>query len=451
MNILGQSTVIGSSTTALTKPIQLSPGVELLPKGFKIPADAISVSTTPRSNLPAVITESARGAGAGGAKPRFMLTPAMMKNPQFVKEITIKAAKHSESALGRVIAETAVNYPKQLEQVLKHSADADYYRTMHVVDRLYNTAKANGGEFKPFPTEQLTKAMYAKNVSHIFKAGLLGIPLDAAFKIFDYRSDKIKADEYVAKSLNGFGSWAAFEAGIIGGSAAASQILGRNISTFGRMSLGVGVGIVASSLYHRTAGHHVEEALTHVISEKDAKPVAEAIDKYFATPIDNYVIQPIKNNPKTSIAVGVGLATALTLKYPVGFGKNFLLGFAGATAIGTVGTVALNYMVPDPKQAEQEHPKPAHPNVTVIGSSELFAPPAAPAATEENQPAQNTQPHVVQPELTLPPLSQPTTQEELNWALALQEQYQANPESVTQEENQKYINILERFKAHKNP
>jgi hypothetical protein len=239
----------------------------------------------------------------------------------------------------------------------------------------------------------------------ILAAGIIGVPMDAMINSLDYHSGKTDARHYAGKTTGRFLNWSAFEAGDIAAVALASAVIGRKLGPFGSMSIGVGTGILTASIYQRTVGYHVDEKLSKIIPESIARPFADTMDKYFAKPVDKYLLTPIKEHPKTSIAVGVALATALTIKYPVGFGLKFLAGTAGAAGISLAGKTVLNKILPDPGQKNAD-------------------------------PINKT---------SLPSLDTPPTQAELEWAVPLEEKYRKDKSSVSDTDALKYLNILQRY------
>jgi hypothetical protein len=256
-----------------------------------------------------------------------------------------------------------------------------------------------------------TEASIAGTTKKILGAGVIGVPLDAVFGSFDYHSGKTTTKQYAGKTAGGFVTWSVFEAGNLSAVAVASSVIGRKLGPFGSMVIGVGTGLVVSSLYHKTAGHYVDKGLSSVIPESIAKPFANTMDKYFAKPVDTYILTPIKENPKTSIAIGTALATALAIKYPVGFGLNILAGTAGATAISVGGNIALNQVLPD-----------------LDSNVGAFSLKGFPSVSETH----------------LPSIDTPPTREELEWGDAIEKKYQKAPNSVTKAETLKYHNILQR-------
>lgn len=234
----------------------------------------------------------------------------------------------------------------------------------------------------------------------ILGSGLMGVPMDGALNIFSYHSGKINSSQYVAKTADGFANWSVFEAGQIGAIALASAVIGKKVGPLGAMVIGTGTGLIASSIYTKTVGKDVENKIAKAIPENISKPFADKLDKYFATPIDKYVLSPIKEHPKTSVAVGAGIVTALTIKYPVAFGKNMLL--------GTIGAYSINY------------------------GANLIIDKALKADDKKDKPS-------------LPPITQPVTKAELDWAIPLEEKFQKDKNSVSDNDALKYENILERY------
>lgn len=247
----------------------------------------------------------------------------------------------------------------------------------------------------------LTNQAIISNTKKILGAGAMGVPIDAVFNSFDYEKGKYNSKVYVAKTLNGFASWSVFEAGSIAAVSVASKIAGKKMGVLGTMVIGTGIGIVSSSLYSKTIGNQVEEKIEKHIPEKLSKPVADAMANYIAKPINKYIVNPIKNNPKTSIAIGLTVATALTLKYPKAFGVNIITGTVGSTAIGISGSFLLDKALSEKK---------------------------SPNKIEE---------------------SKVVTKEELSWALEIEKKFKGNSNSVSDKDAVRYYDILQKFEASK--
>lgn len=237
------------------------------------------------------------------------------------------------------------------------------------------------------------------NSKRILSSGLMGIPADAVTNSFDYEKGKINSKLYVAKTANAFVGWSVFEAGTIAAVKVGSKIAGKQLGAFSTMAIGTGCGMIAYSLYNRTAGKALDNKVASYIPEKLSKPIADSMANYVAKPINKYVINPIKAHPKTSIAIGVTVATALTIKYPKGFGIKVL----GSTGVCVTSSFVLNKLLGNPVTL----PKP---NV------------------EANK---------------------PVSKEELAWALETEKKFKQDPKSVPDADAVKYYNILQRVEVTK--
>lgn len=252
--------------------------------------------------------------------------------------------------------------------------------------------------------ENSSKTLTAQAVSNtkkILSSGAMGVPIDAVFNSFDYEKGKYNSKVYVAKTLNGFASWSVFEAGSIAAVSVASKIAGKKMGVLGTMVIGTGIGIVSSSLYGKTIGKKVEEKIEKYIPEKISKPIADTMANYIAKPINKYIVNPIKNNPKTSIAIGLTVATALTLKYPKAFGVNIITGTIASTVIGVSGSFLLDKALSEKK---------------------------SPTKIEE---------------------SKVVTKEEFSWALEIEKKFKENSNSVSDEDAVRYYDILQKFESNK--
>lgn len=360
-----------------------------------IPVEKLNINKIPKG-IPATIQISAED------KKIF---DNVISEPRKQKELTrLALEKANGQSLEKLLISTTVIKPEKLNQVLKSATTQDFIQTKKVVKDLQPFAKESGGEIsKTLSISNVNKIMIKNSAKEIVKAGVIGIPLDAAFNIFDYNSGKTDAKGYVAKSLNGFASWSAFEMGLIGSTTIASAIIGKKLGPMNRAIIGVGTGMIASSLYHKTLGHTVEEKLTKIIPQKPAETFANGVNKYFGKPINNNIITPIKNNPVISMGIASGIATGLTIKYPVGFGKNFLLGMIGATAVGVAGNAGLGLFF------EKKPENPVFKKDTSGTNNEKL------------------------------------TSIELKEAFEIEARYKNNPSLVTDDEALKYMNVLEKF------
>ncbi len=274
-------------------------------------------------------------------------------------------------------------------------------------------------------TGLLTKEGLISSSKKIARAGITGVPLDAAFNIFKFHSGKIDSRQFMAKSSNGLFSWAAFETGMIATTAVAAKVTGTKLGPLGTLALGGGIGMVTSSLYHKTVGHKVEKQLHDLIPEKVAVPVAKTLDRYFAKPIDKYVLTPIKENPVEAGVIGVIATTALAIKYPLGFGKNILLATTGATAISLTGNFALNKLFDSDENTKKE--------IKGVSVNSISA----------------NKWKIQKPALVLPSINTPISKEELKWAISLEKAFKSDKNSISDTDVAKYNNILARSEKSK--
>jgi hypothetical protein len=116
------------------------------------------------------------------------------------------------------------------------------------------------------------------------------IPFDALFTSQEYRRGELTAKEYVAKTLSTSVSSVAWTVG--------GAMMGALLAPAGLPALMVGIagfatGLVATTIWDRTVGKPITEALETVIPEALAEPVAEVFTKAIANPLYDAVWKPL--------------------------------------------------------------------------------------------------------------------------------------------------------------
>lgn len=230
-------------------------------------------------------------------------------------------------------------------------------------DSLLRKTRAVQAQSQALPTvasettvQTLARDTLVSSSSRMLKAGVTGVPIDAIFNIPDYHAGRLNAQEYVGKTLNGFFTWTAFEAGLIGSTALATRIAGAPLKPLPAMIVGVGSGIIAAGLYDQTLGGSVSQTLGAVMPRAAAEKVARSVDAVIGKPLQKGLIDPVKQHPALATAAGLTLAAALSLKYPVGFGQNVLIGMGGATVVGLAGNLGTAALIHQLKPATPAAP-----------------------------------------------------------------------------------------------
>lgn len=144
-------------------------------------------------------------------------------------------------------------------------------------------------------------------------SGLSNIPFDGLFSSQAYRRGELKANEYAARILGdsvGFGAWT------VGGALAGVALAPLGLPALAVGILGFAAGMTTQEIFDRTIGHTITKKLAGLISEKSAKPLADAFTKYIANPLNDYVWRPVIDGVKGHKFLAAGLAGALALKFP---------------------------------------------------------------------------------------------------------------------------------------
>lgn len=198
--------------------------------------------------------------------------------------------------------------------------------------------------------DQLTLKGLVKNTP---MSAVSGLPIEAVSSVQDYRTHKLKANQYVAKVATNSIGWAAWGLGstLVGG---ALMALGAPGILVGGAAMGA--GLLCGTLWSRTGGAALLKPLANLIPEKVARPVANVFAA-ITGPVIDHVIKPLTNlwNHHKGLCIGLGagllaaVGTLVAFRFPAlgaRIGKAVLT--VGAKAgIGTVAATAVTKLAID--------------------------------------------------------------------------------------------------------
>ncbi len=171
-----------------------------------------------------------------------------------------------------------------------------------------------------------------------------GLPFAVIGDSFGYRKGEVSAQRYwgnVASGAVSFGLWGV-------GAMACGALL--PFGGFLGVAAGLLAGGIASTLFDKTLGRNLSDAVAKALPAKAAKGAADFVVKWITNPIDKAIVQPVKRHWK--LFLGTGGAAAIYFGVKGGQGKEALKG------LGAMGASMVPQMFGDSYLSEKFPMKP---------------------------------------------------------------------------------------------
>jgi hypothetical protein len=180
-----------------------------------------------------------------------------------------------------------------------------------------------------------------------------GLPIEAVSEVQDYRTHKLKANQYLATVTTNSLGWAAWGLGsaLAGG---AMMALGAPGILVGAAAMGA--GLLCGTIWSRTGGAALLKPLARLIPEKVARPIANVFAAVTG-PVIDHVIKPLGNfwNHHKVLCIGLGagllagLGGLLAWRFPAVGAKlaKAVLTVGAKAGIGTVAATAVTKLAID--------------------------------------------------------------------------------------------------------
>jgi len=168
--------------------------------------------------------------------------------------------------------------------------------------------------------------------SDLTVGGVANIPFEGLFASQQYRTGKLKANEYVAQILANsmtFGAWTA------GGAVATAALAPFGLPALAVGVVGFAVGMSAQGLVERLFGDKLRKGLADAIPESSVKGLADGFTRFVANPLHDFLWKPLSGTVMDNKVVAAGVAGALALKFPA------VAGAIGKEAVTMAGGLAL--------------------------------------------------------------------------------------------------------------
>ena len=187
--------------------------------------------------------------------------------------------------------------------------------------------------------------------------GVSNIPFEGLFASQQYRTGKLKANEYIAQILANsatFGAWTA------GGAVATAALAPLGLPALAVGVVGFAVGMSAQGLVERLFGNKLRKSLAAAIPESSVKGLVDGFTRIVANPLHDFVWKPVSGTVMDNKLVAAGVAGALALRFPGAAGSigKEALTMAGGLGLGMgIEAKVLDPLVgpaPDPFGLNQE-------------------------------------------------------------------------------------------------
>ncbi len=153
-----------------------------------------------------------------------------------------------------------------------------------------------------------------------------GLPFTLIGDSFGYKKGEVSAQRYWGNVVSGslsFGLWG------VGAMAAAALL---PVGGFLGVAAGLAAGGLVSSIFDKTLGRNVSDAIATGIPAGGAKKAADFVVKFITNPIEKGIVEPVKRNWKTFMVTGGAAGIYFGVR---GHGKEALKG-VGAMVVSAV-------------------------------------------------------------------------------------------------------------------